>query len=280
MSFQDMNRELGGPGAPYSSRVARSAGTSQGNGEYQKAVSQVFQMSTGLTSLRRIVDMLGTPRDNLELRQRGYELKDKITSHAKSVTESLKHLQAPVAESDKQQQLAVAKLVSDFNGVLKEFQRVQRLLAERATRFKPSSMPSPGVSQPAQEQRTEPGLQQQEEQELLLREQQKQELVQLDNMIEYNQALIEERDEGIAEIQQQIGEVNEIFQDLAVLVNDQGAQLLDIESNVLAAAENTGQAREELSRAQRSQKRSRRCWCWMVLVILLVFAMLIFILSL
>lgn len=37
----------------------------------------------------------------------------------------------------------------------------------------------------------------------------------------YHEALIEERDAGIAEIQRQIGEVNEMFQDLAVLINDQ-----------------------------------------------------------
>ncbi len=31
-------------------------------------------------------------------------------------------------------------------------------------------------------------------------------------MLEYNEALIEERDQGIAEIHRQIGEVNEMFQ--------------------------------------------------------------------
>ena len=44
----------------------------------------------------------------------------------------------------------------------------------------------------------------------------------LDNEIVFNEAIIEEREQGIQEIQQQIGEVNEIFKDLAVLVNDQG----------------------------------------------------------
>ena len=38
------------------------------------------------------------------------------------------------------------------------------------------------------------------------------------NEMEYNEALIDERDHGIAEIQQQIGEVNEIFQVLVRLV--------------------------------------------------------------
>lgn len=45
----------------------------------------------------------------------------------------------------------------------------------------------------------------------------------LDNEIAFNEAIIEERDQGIQEIQNQIGEVNEIFKDLAVLVHEQGA---------------------------------------------------------
>lgn len=47
----------------------------------------------------------------------------------------------------------------------------------------------------------------------------------LDNEIAFNEAVIEERELGIHEIQQQIGEVNEIFKDLAVLVHEQGAMI-------------------------------------------------------
>ena len=43
-------------------------------------------------------------------------------------------------------------------------------------------------------------------------EQRQVEFAQMDNQITYNEALIDERDQGIAEISQQIGEVNEIFQ--------------------------------------------------------------------
>lgn len=47
----------------------------------------------------------------------------------------------------------------------------------------------------------------------------------LDNEMEYKQAVIEEREEGIEAIQHSIGEVNEIFQDLAVLIDQQGGQI-------------------------------------------------------
>lgn len=44
----------------------------------------------------------------------------------------------------------------------------------------------------------------------------------LDNEIVFNEAIIGEREQSIQDIQQQIGEVNEIFKDIAVLVHDQG----------------------------------------------------------
>lgn len=53
----------------------------------------------------------------------------------------------------------------------------------------------------------------------------RQEVVLLDNEISFNEAVIEEREQGIHEVQLQIGEVNEIFKDLAVLVHDQGAMI-------------------------------------------------------
>lgn len=53
----------------------------------------------------------------------------------------------------------------------------------------------------------------------------RQEVLQLDNEIVFNEAIIEEREQGIQEIQHQIGEVNEIFKDLAVLVHEQGVMI-------------------------------------------------------
>lgn len=51
------------------------------------------------------------------------------------------------------------------------------------------------------------------------------ELAAMEAGLAHNAALIEERDQGIREISRQIGEVNEMFQDLAVLINDQGVQV-------------------------------------------------------
>ena len=93
--------------------------------------------------------------------------------------------------------------------------------------------------------------------------------------MEFNNALIEEREQGILEIQQQIGEVNEIFQDLAVLVNEQGQMIDDIEANIVSTAVRTKDAQRELTKADKSQKAARNKMICLAVVIAVVLIILI-----
>ena len=92
----------------------------------------------------------------------------------------------------------------------------------------------------------------------------------LDNQIDHHDVLIAEREEGIREIQGQIAEVGEIFQDLAVLVNEQGDLVNDIESNIISSHGHTQQAGKELVKAASHQKSARNRMC-MIAVILCIF---------
>ena len=87
--------------------------------------------------------------------------------------------------------------------------------------------------------------------------------------------LAAEREQGIAEIQQQIGEVNEIFQDLAVLVNEQGQMIDDIEANIVSTAVRTKDARRVLTKADKSQKAARNKMICLAIVIAVVLIVLI-----
>lgn len=61
-------------------------------------------------------------------------------------------------------------------------------------------------------------------------QQQKQELLGLENEISYNQALIQEREQGILEIETAMADVHELFTDLGLLVGDQQGMLGTLES--------------------------------------------------
>jgi syntaxin 7 len=60
-------------------------------------------------------------------------------------------------------------------------------------------------------------------------------------------------------------------QDLAVLVNDQGQQLLTIDDQITATAERTHEAGVQLGKAERSQRAYRnKCLClWLVAAVVL-----------
>jgi hypothetical protein len=119
----------------------------------------------------------------------------------------------------------------------------------------------------------------------------RQELLLLDNELSFNEAMIEEREQGIREVQEQIGQANEIFKDLAVLVHEQGVVIGklpttqktnyscchpwiflplfhflisfvttdDIQSNVGGSSAATTQARVQLAKASKSAK-SKSSW--------------------
>eukprot|EP00879_Flechtneria_rotunda_P020743 GHRR01021833.1.p2 GENE.GHRR01021833.1~~GHRR01021833.1.p2 ORF type:complete len:103 (+),score=28.27 GHRR01021833.1:413-721(+) len=98
------------------------------------------------------------------------------------------------------------------------------------------------------------------------------------NTIAFQEALIEERDHGIQEIQRQIGEVNEMFQDLAVLINDQGQQLQTIDTHISSTAERTREGQRELVKAERSQRSTRNKCLMLWLISGVVLAIIIIVL--
>lgn len=66
-----------------------------------------------------------------------------------------------------------------------------------------------------------------------------------------------------------------LLQDLAVLVNDQGVMLDDIESNIERVADRTKAAGGELQKAERYQRSSRNKMCIILLVVAFVLAIII-----
>jgi syntaxin 7 len=83
------------------------------------------------------------------------------------------------------------------------------------------------------------------------------EAVALENEISYNQALIQEREHGIQEIEAAMAEVHEIFCDLGLLVSDQQTFVDNIEANIESSAVRTRAAVRELVIARDRQRRRR-----------------------
>ncbi|XP_057530821.1 syntaxin-22-like [Amaranthus tricolor] len=261
MSFQDIRN---GGGRPASSSRSSTQSPSQA------VAAGIFQINTAISAFRRLVEAIGTSKDTPDHRQKLHNTRQRILQLVKDTSAKLKSLSdsdhaADVSQSKK---IEDAKLARDFQATLQEFQKVQQLASERESTYMPSGAPNSAVV----DSTVEEGKQDLESQPFLL-EQKRQELVLLDNEISFNEAIIEEREQGIKEIQSQIGQANEIFKDLAVLVHEQGVVIDDIHSNVEASAAVTTQAKQQISKASKNE-RSGSTWCWWLLAL---FAMIIII---
>ena len=256
----------------------RTVGGAGGGGQSVEAA--LFQLTTNVSQYRRLAQGLGSGKDTPAHRQRIKQLGEKISGLAKDVSGQLKAQGAQGAggaggAGDSAAKLKQQKLVKDFSALLQDFQKAQRECAEREAASLPRQ-PKSRAGRAAEAQAASAAEQEANERQALLAEQRRQEQRQVDSQIEFNDSLIEEREQGIVEIQHQIGEVNEIFQDLALLVNEQGEMIEDIESNIVRTGQHTSAAVKELKKADKSHKNLRNKFCFMFVIIAIIIGVLLF----
>ncbi|KAK8341606.1 hypothetical protein V6Z11_A08G180600 [Gossypium hirsutum] len=271
MSFQDLEA-----GRPFASRQNMINGKQDAS---QAVASGIFQINTAVSTFQRLVNTLGTPKDTPELREKLHKTRLHIGQLVKDTSAKLKQASETDhhAEVSTSKKITDAKLAKDFQAVLKEFQKAQRLAAERETSYSPF-VPQSALPASYTAGEMDAGSNKSAEQRALLVER-RQEVVLLDNEIAFNEAIIDEREQGIQEIQQQIGEVNEIFKDLAVLVHEQGTMIDDIGTHIENSQAATSQAKSHLVKAAKSQRSNSSLACLLLVIFGIVLLIVIIVLA-
>ncbi|CAO3684415.1 unnamed protein product [Umbelopsis vinacea] len=201
----------------------------------------------------------------------------------KDTSEDIKLLpqcQIPDERTARQRKLEQQKLSKDFQKVIAEFQRAQRLSASKQREYVDKAKATTAMlqSQSGQPFELEEHHISSDEPPVIEDPQRRLQLQALDNEIEYNEALITEREGEIQEIEHGITELNEIFRDLGTLVNEQESGIQSIYGNVLNIAQSTRDAASELVIANRHQKNARKNMCCLLLIIVVVACVLTLIL--
>ncbi|EFJ12714.1 hypothetical protein SELMODRAFT_269103 [Selaginella moellendorffii] len=264
MSYQDLDLERGYP--------ARKGDVLNGGQDPSQAVaSGVFQINTAVMSYTRLMNQLGTAKDTPELRTKMHKMRQHISHLIKETAAKLK----AVNETDRTQPVSAstkmkdAKLAKDFQRVLQTFEQAQKISKERQTVYAPLVPEVLGME----------GASPDDERRILLAEQRRQEVLQLDNEVTFNEAVIEERAQGIREVQEQIEEVHEIFKDLAVMVHEQGGTIEEIDSHVENSYAATAQANKQLSKASKSQKSGNTLSCLLMVIFAVALVIVIIVLA-
>jgi syntaxin 7 len=257
------------------SQMTERSDVGVGEGGRYTLQSRVFQFTTSVTRFQKQVALLGTRRDTQDQRL-------KINALGKSIKELAKEISQTLKTSAEAQ--TNTKLVQDFQQVLKEYQRVYRTCLDKMS----NTMPQVDSNSNARGRRRNRGgngngvMQRDgmrdDGQELVEAERMESQLL-LDNQIDHHDVLISEREDGIREIQGQIAEVGEIFQDLAVLVNEQGDMVDDIEANIISTSGHTNEANKQLVKAAKHQKSARKQLCLLSFILIVVLVVIVMVLN-
>ncbi|KAK4039153.1 t-SNARE [Parachaetomium inaequale] len=233
----------------------------------QDLMNKLFKLNGNNQRLSGEVGHLGTRRDTPRVRERVHELIEESRDTFKDVGEGVKAMQGWEDVTPTQRYMQ-QKLSREFQSSLSEFQSLQRQALEK-------QKASVSAARAAVDHEGEPTAGGPASPQLL---QQQQELTRLapQDEVDFQEALIIEREEEIRNIEQGVGDLNVLFQQVAQIVTEQGEVLDTIERNVEVVRDDTHGADRELRSAARYQKnaRSKACCLLVILTVILTIILL------
>ncbi|KAG0318678.1 hypothetical protein BGZ97_003443 [Linnemannia gamsii] len=224
---------------------------------------QVFRISSNVSSIQRLVGFLGTNKDTEDVRSKLHDVTEQTRLQVKEISQKIKDLAR--LDNTHGKKLEHNKLSKDFQKVLVEFQKVQRISAEKQREFVDRVRYGAARNDYSDEDASESG-----DRPLIDDSHRRMQLLVVDNELEYNESMIVQREEEIREIESGITELNEIFRDLGTMVYEQGSMLDSIENNVTSISMSTHAAAEELTTAAIHQRNARKKSCYLLLIVAFV----------
>lgn len=167
------------------------------------------------------------------------------------------------------QKFTQGKLNQEFKASLTEFQVLQRTALERQRASATAARTALEDAGPTDSQGQLGGQQQQQQQE--------QEQLRLADQseVDFQESLIVERESEIRNIEQSVGELNELFRDVAHMVHEQGQSLDIISDNVTSTRDDTRGADQNLRTASRHQRNARNKACCLLMILAVVLTVII-----
>ncbi|KAI3409990.1 hypothetical protein GPALN_006356 [Globodera pallida] len=221
----------------------------------QKISLNIQQLSQFVQNLNQLIDKIGGAEDNDRTRNATNDLLHKSNELSHSTNQMLKKL---LADSNANRAVRVQgeRLMNDFMGVLNRLQASKRKAAAREkTQIRSVTVEDEqlhgrmGVDDPIQ-----------------MRQLQQQHRMNLDE--------IRERQQALSALEQDIGDINQIFKDLAHMVHDQGEMVDSIEANIEHASIHVQEAHTNVAQAVHYQTKARQkklmisAFCFIVFLVL------------
>ncbi|KOS44613.1 hypothetical protein ACN38_g4422 [Penicillium nordicum] len=226
---------------------------------------QLFTLTSNISRLSNQIALLGTKRDTERVRERVHNLLEETRTGFRDVGEGIKQVQT-WEDVNPSQKWTQQKLSSEFKATLDEFQTIQRRALEKQR-----------ASTVAARTAFEEGEQASGENDVQLQEQLLEEQHRMANQgeVDFQESLIIERETEIRNIEQSVGELNELFRDVAHIVTEQGGQLDIVSENVQNVTQDTRGANVELRSASKYQKNARNRACCLFIILAVILAIIV-----
>ncbi|KAI0401488.1 t-SNARE [Xylaria palmicola] len=267
MSFDQLSSMESGGGGGRRANTGAYADDPEFSRLSQGLMNQLFHLQGGnISKLRSDISLLGTRRDNPRLRERVSSVLEELTVQFKDVGEGVKKIQA-WGDVTPTQKYSQQKLSREFKAALAEFQSLQRTALEKQR----ASVSAAKVALDHESTGEAGGAsgQQHHGDQLQLQQQEQVHLAPQDE-VDFQDALITEREEEIRHIEEGVSDLNVLFQQVAQIVSEQGEQLETIENNAINVRDDTRGADVELRSAARYQKNARSKACCLLLVLAVI----------
>jgi len=249
--------------------------------EFESVHNVVFQnlvqLKTNFDNVSQMAKDIGTFKDNSSSREQLKSLMNRTTIIIKESQQYLSKLTNLIGVGDarkrNERKLLVEKWTSDFSKFTETYAHLAAVAKEKL-----EDVPLTSKSYSSGNNNNNPfdednaRYNQQESAQYHMKQQQ---LSRLQADREFQDALIHDRDQEIRAIQGQMSEINEIFKNVATLVDEQGELVDDIRSNISSANSNVVVAVHEVQEAEKLQEgvRNKLLWlagCCIIMVIAVV----------
>jgi syntaxin 7 len=242
----------------------------------------VREFARAVSGIEGKVREIGSPRDNHELRAHVRTATGDAQGRMKELAAFIKRVSAMQMPGVQQQRRQ--RLIEDFVRASAEFKRVSALAAQREASPIPESALRRMAMQQQQQQQSLAGggynraaLSEEQEKAGLLEAARREQIAQIEAEREYVDGVNLEREEEVRQLESSVLQVNEMFRDLASIVQQQGIMIETIDSNVSVAVRETGKGVEEVGKAAKYERatRSKMCCIFLIAVAALAFVVIV-----
>lgn len=227
--------------------------------------TNIQKISQNVSSMKRMVNLLGTTQDSQDLRQQLHQIQHYTQNLVKDTSSNLRELQGiPVPASPSEQRewkMQKERLAEEFTATVNAFQEIQRYELQkereevRRTRANSNIAPPPSndlfhdsrFSDQLIELQDSSGTRRYQMQEQL--------------QDEMNMQLLQEQEQAVQQLEQNISEVNDIFKELAAMVHDQGEIVDSIEASVEKTEVMVEEGASQLRQASNYSTKLRKKKC-------------------